>query len=66
MSLSLSLSLVSTVCCQVEASASADHSSRGVLPSVVCVTERDHESSDNEEASVHWHCCAMVKRKRIS
>jgi hypothetical protein len=43
--MSLSLSLVNTVCCQVEISASAYHSSRGVLPSVVCVTECDHESS---------------------
>ena len=28
----------------------ADHSSRGVLQSVVCVTESDHESSVNEAA----------------
>jgi hypothetical protein len=30
------LSLVSVVCCQVEVSAAADPSSRGVLPTVLC------------------------------
>ena len=30
--------LLSVVCCQVEVSASADHSSRGVLPSVMCLS----------------------------
>ena len=29
------LNVVSVVCCQVEVSATADHSSRGVLPTVV-------------------------------
>ena len=34
------LSLVSAVCCNVEVSASADHSSRGgALPSLACLTE---------------------------
>jgi hypothetical protein len=32
------LSLVNVMCFQVEVSASADHSSRGVLPSVVCLS----------------------------
>jgi hypothetical protein len=39
------LSLVSVVCFQVEISASADHSSRGVLPSEVYLSECDCESS---------------------
>jgi hypothetical protein len=33
----VSLSLVSVVCCQVESLQRADHSSRGVIPSVVCL-----------------------------
>jgi len=32
------LSVVSVVCCQVEVSATGDHSSRGVLPSVACLS----------------------------
>ena len=40
------LSLVSVVCCQVEVSATWHHSFRGVLPSVVCVC--------NREASILW------------
>ena len=38
------LSHGSAVCCQVEASAPTDHSSRGVLPILVCLTECDHEA----------------------
>jgi len=36
---------VSVVCCEVEFSVSGDHFSRGVLPSVVCITECDREAS---------------------
>jgi hypothetical protein len=32
------LSVAIVVCCQVEVPAAADHSSRGVLPSVVCLS----------------------------
>ena len=38
------LSHMSAICCQVEASAPADHPSRGVLPGLVCLTECDHEA----------------------
>jgi len=31
------MSVVSVVCCQVEVSATADHPSRGVLPTVMCL-----------------------------
>ena len=33
------VSLLSGVCCQVESLRRADHSSRGVLPSAVCLSE---------------------------
>jgi len=39
------LSLERAVCCQVENSESADHSSRGVLLRVACIAERDREAS---------------------
>jgi len=39
------LPLVSAECFQAEISASADHSSRGVLPSEVYLSECDSESS---------------------
>ena len=47
------LSVVSIVCCQVEVLLRADHSSRGVLPTVVrrCVWSRNLV---NEEALAHW------------
>jgi hypothetical protein len=32
------LSVVSVVCCQVEVFCQSDHSSRGVLPSVACLS----------------------------
>ena len=32
------LSLVNVLCCQMEVCATADHTSRAVLPSVVCVS----------------------------
>ena len=35
---------MSVVCCEVEVSCRADRLFRGVLPSVVCLTECDHES----------------------
>jgi hypothetical protein len=34
------LSLMSVVCCRIEFSTWADHSSRGVLPNVACLNER--------------------------
>jgi hypothetical protein len=46
------LSVVSVVFCQVEVSVRADHSSRGVLPTVVCLSVI--MSPDNEEAMAHW------------
>jgi hypothetical protein len=40
------LSVVSVVCCQVERSLRrSHHSCRGVLPSVVCLTDCDREAS---------------------
>ena len=47
------VSVVSVVYCQVEVSGRADHSSRGVLPTVVrrCVWSR---KLVNEEALAHW------------
>jgi hypothetical protein len=39
------VSLVNVVCCQVEISATADHSSSAFLPRVVCLTECDVETS---------------------
>jgi len=41
----MDVSLVSVVCFQAEISASADHSSRGVLPSEAYLSECDSESS---------------------
>jgi len=38
------------LCCQVEVFASAGHSSRGVLPSVVGVTECDREASEERKS----------------
>ena len=35
----MSVSYVSVVCCQVDVSALADHSSRGILPSVVYLSD---------------------------
>jgi hypothetical protein len=41
----------------------ADHSSRGVLPSVVCVTEGGRGFLDNEEALAHWRALAPWKNR---
>jgi hypothetical protein len=59
------LSVVSYVCCQVEVPASADHSSREVVPCVcvcVCVCLYDHESSIMRRSWPSGGCCAMVKK----
>ena len=40
----------------------ADHSSIGVLPSVVCLPERDRESSTMRRPWPTGGCCAMVKK----
>jgi hypothetical protein len=47
------LPVVSVVCCQVDVSTSADHSSRGVLPTVMrrCVWSR---KLMNEKVLAHW------------
>jgi len=51
------LSVVGVVCCQVELSARADHSSRGVLPSVcVCVSACDSEASIVMRSGPLWGC----------
>jgi hypothetical protein len=39
----------------------ADHSSSGVLPSVVCVSECDREATDNEEALAPLGAVAPTK-----
>ena len=54
------LSLVSVVCCQVEVS--ADHSSRGLLPWVVCKTECDRESSIMRRLWPTRGYCAIWKK----
>ena len=61
-------SLVSGVCCQVEVSGQADHSSRGVLPSVVCqmrVNARPHngEAMTQNRAKVPQGGKEIVLRK---
>ena len=38
----------------------AGHSSRGDLPSVVCLS-----MLDNEETLTHWGCCAMGKKTHL-
>ena len=45
------------MCCQVEKSASADHSSRGVLPSVACITECVGETSIMSKPWPATGCC---------
>ena len=56
------LSLVSVVCFQVEVSASADHSSRGVFSGVVCVTECGREASIMRRPWSIRGCCAMSRK----
>jgi hypothetical protein len=56
------LSVVSVVCCQVEVSATAYHSSRGVVPSVVCL-ECESEASIMRRPWPTGGCCAMEKKK---
>ena len=41
----------------------ADHSSRGVLPSVVCLPKRDRETSITRRSWPARGCCAMEKKK---
>jgi hypothetical protein len=52
------LSLVSVMCCQ------AGHSSKGVLLSVVCPTECDHDSLTMTRPWPTGGCCDMVKKIR--
>ena len=40
----------------------ADHSSRGVLPSVVCLNECDREASIMRRPWPNKGCCAMEKK----
>jgi hypothetical protein len=51
--------LVNVVFCQVEVSAVANNSSRGVLPSVV--SECDLENSTVRRPRPEWGCCATKK-----
>ena len=55
------LSLVSAVYCQVEDSAPADHSSRGVIPSSVCVTACDREALIMRRPWLSRGCCVTEK-----
>jgi hypothetical protein len=57
------LSLVSAVYCQVEDSARADHSPRGVLPSLVCLTEYDREALIMRRPWLSRGCCVMEKKE---
>ena len=59
------LSVLSVVTCQLEVSKRrADHSSRGVLPTVVrrCVWSRNLK---NEEATTHWELSRLGEERRI-
>jgi hypothetical protein len=52
---------MSVVCCQLEISVSAEnHSTRGVLPSVACLTECDHEFSTMRKP---WPTRAVATKK---
>jgi len=57
------MSVVSVVCCCVEVSATADESSRGVLPSVVCACDRQATTVRYWPTTVrYWPtrgCCAI-------
>ena len=55
------LSLVSAVYCQVEVSAPADHLSRGVLPSLVWLTECEPEALIIRWPWLSSGCCVMEK-----
>jgi len=59
------LSLVSVVCCQVDASAPADHSSREVLPILECLTECDLVAFIMRKFWPTRGCCAMVKKYHV-
>jgi hypothetical protein len=54
-----------SVCCVLSGRGlcRADHSSRGVLPSVVCLNEFDHEASIMRRPWPTGGCCAIVKKK---
>jgi hypothetical protein len=56
------LSLVSAVHYQVEDSARADHWSRGVLPSLVCLTVCDREALIKRKPWLSRGCCVMEKK----
>jgi hypothetical protein len=53
------------VCCQVENSASDDHSSRGVLPRVACITECDHETSIMRKPWPATGCCKKDEEREV-
>jgi hypothetical protein len=57
------LSVVSAVCYQVEVSVTADHSSRGVLPSLVCLTECDPGPLMMRRPWLSRGCCVMEKKQ---
>ena len=59
------LFLVSVVCCQVKASAPADHSSRGVLPILVCLNACDRVALIMRRLWPTGGCCAMVKKYHV-
>ena len=62
----MSVSYEWCVCCQVEVSARTEHSSRGVLTSVMCLRSRQPKNEEalaqNEQALAHWHCRTMKKK----
>ena len=56
----MDMSLVSVVCCQ-RSLRQADHSSRGVLPSVACLTECDREASIMRRS---WPSRAVARERK--
>ena len=57
--------IVSAVCSQVEASAPADHSSREVIPILVCLTECEHVVLIIRRRWPTRVCCAIVKKYHV-
>ena len=57
------MSVVSVVCCQVERSLRrADHSSRGVLPTVMCRFCVISKTSKNEVIARDWAASGIEKK----